>query len=173
MTKSQTDLVTENACFLELHINGIIQFVLFCVWNAHGLICSTISLAQGWGQLPPHIPNSVEKVGEDCAWGPKARYWKYRVFCDATCLGHFLPQEPFPLGSWTVQYVDRGELVCSLQAASQPWSPMSSKCQDDRCLSGPVGHPLTQKQVVGSWLTIFLAILMPLQNTSYKSAEHL
>ena len=50
---------------------------------------------------------------------------------------------------------------------------MSSKCQDDRCLSGPVGHPLTQKQVVGSWLTIFLAILMPLQDTPYKSAEHL
>ena len=36
-----------------------------------------------------------------------------------------------------------------------------------------MGHPLTQKQVVGSWLTIFLAILMPLQDTPYKSAEHL
>ena len=73
MAKSQTDLATENACFLELHINGIIQFVLFCVWNAHGLICSTISLAQGWCQLPPHIPNSVEKVREDCAWVSKAK----------------------------------------------------------------------------------------------------
>ena len=78
MAKSQTDLATENACFLELHINGIIQFVLFCVWNAHGLICSTISLAQGWCQLPPHIPNSVEKVREDCAWVSKAKILEIR-----------------------------------------------------------------------------------------------
>ena len=173
VAKSQTDLATENACFLELHINGIIQFVLFCVWNAHGLICSTISLAKGWYQLPPHILNSMEKVREDCVRGPKAKILELEGLLWCHMLGTLSSLGAFSLGSWTVQCADRGKPVCSVQAASQPWSPTSSKCQDDRCLGGPMGHPLTQKQVVGSWLTIFLAILMPLQDTPYKSAEHL
>ena len=63
-----TDLISITRDYLspvlKLPINGIIQFVLFCVWHAHGLICSTNSLAQCSCQLPPHIPSSVEKARE-------------------------------------------------------------------------------------------------------------
>ena len=141
----------------------MVLFVLPTLWhNAH---VSYLHTFQAQWRRPG------KKV---CLESPKAKMLKTEGLLWCHTLGRLpAPGTFFSLGSWGVQYADRGKVVCSLRAASHPWSPMSRKCQGNGCLTGPVGHPLTQKQVMASWLTTFLAILlMPIQRTPYKGQQN-